>query len=388
MNRWMLDTEVTHLNHGSFGACPQAVLDAQSGWRAAMERNPVKFFISELQPALDVSRRALAGFVGADLEGLVFVPNATVGINTAFRSVERELGPGDEILVTDHTYNACRNIAEVAALRSGASLVEVPAPFPVLSADDIVDAVLERVTRSTRLVMIDAVTSPTAIVVPLARLIAELEPEITVLVDAAHAPGMIDLDLKSLGASFVVGNCHKWMCAPKAAGFLYVREDRRSSVVPATVSHYWNTDSPTGGSRYHNLFDWAGTDDPSARLSVPAAIGTVGGMHSDGWPGVRATNRAKVLEGRDIICSALDLPFPVPAEAVGSMATVELPGPRTKGTAGDLDPLTETLRDRWSIEVPVFVWRDWPNRMVRISAQLYNTPADYERLAEALQAEL
>jgi isopenicillin-N epimerase len=384
MTSWMLDPDIVHLNHGSFGACPTSVLATQQGWREAMERNPVKFMMKDLQPALDVSRRVLADFVGAGVAGLVFVPNATVGINSVFQSIETHLGPGDEILVTDHTYNACRNIAEVAALRSGATLVEIPAPFPVESAAEIADAVLKRVSAATRLVMIDAVTSPTAIVVPLERLITELEPEIPVLVDAAHAPGMIDLDLESLGASFVVGNCHKWMCAPKATGFLYVRDDRRATVVPATVSHGWNTESPTGGSRFHNLFDWAGTDDPSARLSIPAAIGTMGEMHNDGWPGVMAANRAKVLEGRAMICSALDLPAPVPAEAIGSMATIELPGPHPGGSAGDLDPLTDLLRDRWSIEVPVFVWRDWPHRMLRISAQLYNTPADYERLAEAL----
>jgi isopenicillin-N epimerase len=344
--------------------------------------------MKDLQPALDVSRRVLADFVGADTEGLVFVPNATVGINTVFRSMEAQLGPGDEIIATDHAYNACRNVAEVAALRSGATLVEVRGPFPVESAEEIVDAVLARVTTSTRLVMIDAVTSPTAIVVPLKRLITNLEPEIPVVVDAAHAPGMIDLDLSSLGASFVVGNCHKWMCAPKAAGFMYVRGDRRPEMVPATVSHGWNTESPTGGSRFHNLFDWAGTDDPSARLSIPAAIGTIGEMHEGGWPGVMAANRTMVLEGREMICDALGLPVPVPATAIGSMATIELPGTRGPGMAGDLDPLTEQLREKRNIEVPVFVWRDWPHRMLRISAQLYNLLSDYEKLANALLSEL
>jgi isopenicillin-N epimerase len=384
----MLNPDVVHLNHGSFGACPVEVLERQQAWRAEMERNPVRFMMRHLQPALERSRRQLADFVGADSESLVFVPNATVGINTVLRSMEPQLGPGDEILVTDHTYNACRNVAEVAAVRSGATLVEVPAPFPLRSAEEVVTAVLDRISPSTRLVMVDAVTSPTAIVIPLSKLINELEPAVPVLVDASHAPGMIELDLRTLGASFVVGNCHKWMCAPRGAGFLYVAELHRDAIIPATVSHGWNTESPTGGSRFHNLFDWTGTDDPSARLSVPAAIAAVGGMHDDGWRGVMADNRDKVPEGRQIICSVLDLPLPVPAEAIGSMATIELPGARSVGATGDLDPLTDTLRDKWSIEVPVFVWRDWPQRLLRISAQLYNSRGDYERLAEALQAEL
>ena len=388
MDGWMLEADVAHLNHGSFGGCPRAVLDVQRGWRDEMERNPVRFMMQDLQTALDRSRKVLADFLGTDGDSLVFVPNATVGMNTVFRSMEPELGPGDEILVTNHAYNACRNVAEVTATRVGATLIEVAVPFPIASTDDFVEAVLARVTARTRLVMIDAVTSPTAIVVPLDKLIAELEPEVPVVVDAAHAPGMIDLDLAELGASFVVGNCHKWMCAPKASGFLHIREDRRSAIVPATVSHGWNTESPTGGSRFHNLFDWAGTDDPSARLSIPAAVGTMAEMHPAEWPGVMQSNRSKVLMGRAIVCSALGIMAPVPVTAIGSMATIPLPGPRQPGASGDLDPLTERLRERWSIEVPVFAWRDWPQRLLRISAQLYNTTSEYERLAEALQAEL
>ena len=233
MDFWLLDPAVTHLNHGSFGACPAPVLEDQRRWRTDMERNPVLFFMRTLQPAIDDAREILSRFVGAGPQGLVFVPNATAGINSVLRSLEPRLGPGDEILITDHAYNACRNVAEVAALRSGAILVEAPVPFPLSSADEYTAALLEKVTTSTRLVMIDAVTSPTAIVVPVGEVIDRLEPEVPVLVDAAHAPGMIQLDLDSMGASFVVGNCHKWMCAPKGAGFLHVRAGRREMALPA-----------------------------------------------------------------------------------------------------------------------------------------------------------
>lgn len=388
MDRWTLDPKVTHLNHGSFGACPEDVLATQQRWLREMEANPVLFFMQTLQPALEDSRQAMADFVGADPAGLVFVPNATSGINTVFRSLESRLGAGDEILATDHAYNACRNVAEVTAQRSGATLVEVPVPFPFESANQFIAAVLDRVSPATRVVMIDAVTSPTAVVVPIGELIDELEPEVAVLVDAAHAPGMIRLDLEALGASFVVGNCHKWMCAPKSAGFLYVRAAFRQMTIPATVSHGWNAVPPDGTTRFHSLFDWTGTDDPSARLSVPSAIETMASMHDAGWPGVMTANRRLVLQGRQIICDSLGIEIPTPDDTIGSMATVPLPGPRGPGGAGDLDPLTQRLRDQWSIEVPVFPWRDWPSRLLRISAQLYNTIADYERLAAALASEL
>ena len=345
-----------------------------------MESNPVRFFTQELQPALDEARRRLASFVGAEPNGLVFLPNATAGINAVFQSLR--LSPGDEILITDHTYNACRNIADVAVARSGAKLVEAAVPFPAESSD-YARAVLRRVGPTTKLVLIDAVTSPTALIVPFAEIVAELEPQVPVLVDAAHAPGMIPLRLEALGASYVVGNCHKWMCAPKGAGFLYAREDLRDSLLPATVSHGLNTQPAEGRSRYHHLFDWTGTDDPSAQLSVPVAIDTIAGMNADGWPGVMARNHELVLAGRNLLCDALGIEAGVPEEAVGSMATLVLPGD-SNAAFGEMDPLTTRLREEWKIEAPVFPWRDWPNRLLRISAQLYNGISDYERLAAAL----
>ncbi len=205
MHPWTLDPASAHLNQGSFGACLRPVLDAQDTWQSEMEINPVLFFMKNRQPALDRVRHVLADFVGGDACGMIFVPNATAGVNTVLRSLEPTLRPGDEILMTDHAYNACRNVAAVAALRSGAHLIGVPVPFPLESPSQFTESFLSRVTVSTRVVMIDAVTSPTAIVVPINEIVEQLEPDIPVLVDAAHAPGMIPLDLGSLGASFVVG---------------------------------------------------------------------------------------------------------------------------------------------------------------------------------------
>ena len=383
---WPLAADFTHLNHGSFGACPSPVLDEQERWRTSMEANPVRFFTESLQPALDGARRSLASFIGASPGNLVFVPNATAGINSVLASLEPELRAGDEIVITDHTYNACRNIAEVTALRSGATLVEVAIPFPSDSAA-YEAAVLDQISPTTRLVVIDAVTSPTALVIPFARIVAALEPEVTVVVDAAHAPGMVSLDLESLGASFVVGNCHKWMCAPKGAGFLYAREDRQHALVPTAVSHGWNTRPAENRSRFHHLFDWVGTDDPSAQLSVPLAVDVLRGSHEDGWPGVMKRNHELVVAGRNHICEELGTDPGGPADTVGSMATIVLPGDST-ADFGAMDPLTLRLRQEWQIEVPVFPWRDWPGRLLRISAHLYNDMADYEKLAASLRQEL
>jgi isopenicillin-N epimerase len=301
-------------------------------------------------------------------------------VNAVLRSIEPLLGPGDEILQTDHGYNACRNAAEVVALRTGASVVTAPVPFPVGGPDEVAEALLSKVSDRTRLAVIDHVTSPTAVVLPVERIVEELEPRVPVLVDGAHAPGMLPLGVDALGASFYTGNCHKWLCAARGAGFLWVGEDWRDRMVPPVVSHGWNT-VPEGSTRFRELFDWTGTDDPSAWLSVPVAIGFVGNLHPDGWPGVMAANHGLVLAGRDELARRLAIDPPVPDPMLGSMASLPLPGPAGAG-GGGLDPLTARLRHEHRIEVPVFRWGD--RRLLRISAQRYNRVEDYERLGEVL----
>lgn len=383
-SHWRLDPSVTYLNHGSFGAAPGAVLDRQLEWRSLMERNPMRFFQETYQPALDAARGVLAGFVGADPAAVVFVRNATTGVNAVLRSIEPELGPGDEIVVTDHGYNACTNAAAASAARTGADLVTAPVPFPIVSPEEARGAVLGAVTARTRLVIVDHVTSPTALVLPVEQIVAALEPDIPVLVDGAHAPGMVDLDLGSLGASWAVGNCHKWMGTPKGCGYLVAREDRRDGLRHAVIGHGYNAAWTQSGSSFHAQFDWVGTDDATAWLTVPEAITVMASMDEAGWTGVRAANRRLALAGRAVVCSALDIPVPAPDEMIGSMAAVPLPG-GTEGAAPD--PLTAVLRRQWSIEVPVTRPSHLP-RLVRISAQRYNSIEEYERLAAALRAEL
>ena len=306
LSPWVLEDGVLHLNHGSFGAAPASVLEAQQRLRSRIEANPTKYFLGgDYQRELDAARRAVADFVGGDEVGLVFVNNATAGVNAVLRSLEPTPGPGDEILVTDHEYNACRNAAEVSASRTGARVVTARVPFPLESSRQAADAVLDAVTGRTRILLIDAVTSATGLVMPVAEIAAEIEPEVRVLVDAAHAPGMIDFDVAASGTSYVTANCHKWMCSAKGAGFLWVRADRRDDVHHSVISHGYNGGWPSGGGRFHAQFDWTGTDDPSAWLTVGDALAAVEAMHPDGWPGVRRTIRELCLAGRRILLDAL-----------------------------------------------------------------------------------
>lgn len=387
MATWLLDPNVAHLNHGSFGACPREVLEVQQGFRTQMEQNPMGFMLHDYQPALEAARSAVAGFVNADADGLVFTSNATSGVNAVLRSLETQLPHGAEILLTNQTYNACRNAAEVAARRFDGVLVVADIPFPIEDAQQAVDAVLDAVTERTALVIVDHVTSATGIILPVEELVIALEPEVPVLIDGAHAPGMIDVDLATIGASFYTANCHKWMCAPKGAAFLHVAEQHRPNMHASVVSHGHNDGWPNSGSRFHAQFDWVGTDDPSARLCVVAALETMGDHHVDGWSGVRSSNHEMVLAGREIIADVLGVGVPAPDSMIGSIASV--PIPQSAGaTSGIFDPLMNDLRERWSIEVPVFDWPEPGHRLLRISAQQYNTVKEYERLAEAFRAEL
>ena len=384
---WALDPKVVFLNHGSFGACPREVLAHQAALRSEMEAEPVRFLSRELDERLDAARAALAGFLGADAEDLAFVTNATSGVNAVVRSLA--FAAGDELLTTDHAYNACRNALDFAAARSGARVVVAAVPFPVASPDAVLEAVLARVTPRTRLALLDHVTSPTGLVWPIERLIAALaERDIDVLVDGAHAPGMVPLNLATLGATYYSGNCHKWLCAPKGSAFLWVRRDRQADVRPLTISHGANMPRP-GRSRFRVEFDWTGTSDPTAWMTVARAIAYVGALLPGGWPAVMARNRALALEARRRLCAAAGTPAPCPDDMIGSLASVILPdGPAAEIGWRRPDPLQWRLFEAWGIEVPVMSWPAPPRRLVRVSAQLYNTGEDFARLAGALAKEL
>jgi len=405
---WQLDPDLTFLNHGSFGACPAAVLDAQTAWRERMERDPVRFLAADLEPLLDSARGALGTFLGADPYDLAWVPNATTGVNTVLASLAREWRAGDEVLTTDHEYNATLNALREAARRSGARVVVASVPFPLRAAAEVDAAVLNAVTPRTRLAVISHVTSATAVIFPVERIVAALAVRgVDTLVDGAHGPGMVPLDLDGLGAAYYTGNGHKWLCGAKGSAFLHVRRDRQADIRPLVTSHGAN--SPRRDrSRFRLAFDWTGTSDPTPFLVLPDAIDLMATLHPDGWPGVMAANRELCLAARDVLAAALGVEPPVPDEMLGAMAALPLPVAAEQMAHGDTspgedadetlpeDPLHAELLERHRIQVPVYSWPPTraatraptrrPMRLLRISAQRYNTLDEYRRLAAVLNA--
>lgn len=367
---WPLDPAVAHLNHGSYGAVPLAVLAEQDRLGRQAEGNPNKFFRRDLPELLEEARQTAAAFLAADPDATVFVPNATTGINAALTSIG--LSPGDEVLVTDHAYGAVVFAAERACRRRGAELVVAPVDLPGRDPGALVAAVLDAVTPRTRAAIVEHIASPTAVVFPAASLVAGLaEREVSTIVDAAHVPGMIEAAVEEVGADFWVGNFHKWACSPRGAAALCVAPAWRAATEPLVVS--WDI-----GKGFPQSFGWLGTDDYIPYLCVPAALEF---MRSLGWERVRSHNRALARFGRDLLAAALGEAAPVPDAFSEAMTLVELP-PGAADTDEDARALMARIADELRCEVAVSVWRG--RGYVRLSAQAYNSPADYERLASGL----
>lgn len=378
---WGLDPAVTFLNHGSYGACPTAVLAKQDALRKRMEAEPVAFLGRDLPGLLDEALARLATFLGANAQDLAFVPNATTGVNTVLRSLQFQ--PGDELLVTNHAYNACRNALEFVAARAGASVVCAEVPFPLHDPQEVLDAVVASVTPKTRLALIDHVTSPTALIFPVAKIVAALHARgVETLIDGAHAPGMIPLDIQSLGAGYYTGNGHKWLCGPKGSAFLWVRRDLQEGLRPLTISHGANTPR-AAHSRFQAEFAWQGTQDPTAYLALPDAVDFMATLLPGGWPGLMQRNHELAVEASHALANALGTSAAAPESMLGSMAALPAPDAISEG-----DNLNARLFERHAIEVPVMPFPRWPQRLLRISAQAYNQPGDYAKLASALRAEL
>ena len=359
---FLLDDGVVFLNHGSFGACPDPVFAEYQGWQRELEREPVDFIARRLTGLLEDVRAQLGAFVGADPEGLALLPNATAGVNVVARSLE--LRPGDEVLSTDHEYGAMRLVWQDACEQTGARWVEAPVPVPCATDEEITEAVWAGVTGRTRVLFVSHITSPTAIRFPVEELCRRARAGgILSVVDGAHGPGQLDLDLETLGADAYAGNCHKWLCAPKGSGFLWARPELRDLLRPLAIS--WGARS----ERFTERHSRHGTTDPSAYLALPAAI---------------AFHHEHLAPARDA-CHALAAEFaPLLGEPVAApglfhqMASVELP-------AGDAAEVPRRLWEEHRIEVVAEQWNDRP--LLRISVQVYNTREDLQALVEALANE-
>lgn len=381
---WQLDSSACYLNHGSFGATPIAVLQKQQQWRTRMEAQPVLFLDRDLEAALDYSRSRLAAVLNCDAPDLAFLPNATTAVNTVLRSLP--FRKGDEILFCSHGYNACRNaILEVCSV-SGARPVCVRLPYPLGDADSLFDLWLEAVTPQTRFALLDHITSPTALVMPVERLVPALQNlGVSVMVDGAHAPGQLPLDLRSLNADYYTGNCHKWLCSPKGSAFLHVNPVLQPLIRPLVISHGANS-LRTDRSRFNVEFDWLGTVDPTAYLGVGDAIDYLQSVMP--LDQRMQHNHDLVVAGRTLLLNALGVPPPCPDALLGAMAAIPLPSDLSvrEDSSQRYDPLATWLWQEHRIEVPIIGRPQPPKRLVRISAQLYNSIEDYQVLANALSA--
>ena len=352
-----------------------------------MESEPVRFFEDEMPLLLKQSRDALADFLSCSSEDLALVPNATTGVNTILRSLI--FSKGDEILVPDHAYQACRNAIDFVARRWGATVVTVSIPFPIDGPEIVVDLMMDAATEKTKLVMIDTVTSPTGLRMPFEELTSLFEARgIEVLLDAAHGIGMVPLHLDELGASYVTSNCHKWLCAPKGTAFLHVRSDKQHKIQPLTISH--GHTFPLGTTtRFRHEFDWTGTQDISGWCTIPSVIQGMEEMVEGGWSAIMQHNHDLAIEGRNLICETLGIEAPCPDSMIACISTLQLPGePLPHEIMHEPDPLHEILSSKYNIQVPVWSWPSPAGRYLRISAQLYNTIEEYQVLVNALRIEL
>jgi isopenicillin-N epimerase len=370
---FLLRPDITFLNHGSFGACPRPIFEEYQRWQLELERQPVEFLGRRFNDLMHNARTALGEFVGADADDLVYVTNTTVGLNIVARSIP--LQPGDEVLSTDHEYGALDRMWRFICARRGAKYIRQPIAVPIESAGQVIEAVWSGVTDRTRALFISHITSPMAIIFPIKELIDRARARnIITIVDGAHAPGQIDLNLIELGADFYSGNLHKWLMTPKGSAFLYARREMQPLVEPLVVSWGWQSDQPTH-SHFIDEQEWQGTRDIAAYLTVPAAIQFI---REHDWPSVRQRCHELVRYAREQVSALTGLPPLTPDDPAWFRQMAALPLPPC-----DLDALKQRLYDEFKIEIPVINWND--RCFVRISIQGYNTQADVDALIKALR---
>ncbi|MFZ1042568.1 MAG: aminotransferase class V-fold PLP-dependent enzyme [Anaerolineales bacterium] len=372
---FLLDPNVVFLNHGSFGAAPKPVIEAYQNWQQRLERQPVLFLARELDGLLLQSRRALGEYLNADANDIVYIPNATHGVNIIAHSLQ--LKPGDEILTTDHEYGACDYTWDFICMKTGAKYVHQPVPLPVHSEDEIVERFWSGITPRTKIVYLSHITSSTALRLPVEEICRRArEAGILTVIDAAHSPGQIPVDLQALNADIVFGNCHKWLLNVKGSAFLYVRHDLQNLIEPLIVSWGYNpTPETTTDSRFIDLLQWTGTKDPTAALTVPTALQF---MRDHNWDHVRFQCHTLLRHAIQQICDLTKLPslYPLDSDYYSQMGIAPLP-------PSNLTALKNRLYDEYKIEVPLTEWKD--KQFIRISVQGYNVQEDIDALLYALE---
>ncbi len=382
---FLLDPDLIFLNHGSFGACPKPVFERYQQWQRELERNPVAFLGRRSAALLAEARAALGAYLGASGSDLVFLPNATTGVNLVARSIG--LQPGDEVLATDQEYGACDAAWRFVCERAGAHYRRVPVPLP-FEPGTFATRLLQAATPRTKLIFSSHLTSTTALVFPVAELCARArEAGITTLIDGAHAPGQITLDLAAVGADFYTGNCHKWLCAPKGSAFLHVRPEHHEALhagvvswgylaaqaSAATLGGHTGFDAYVGTTTLERRLQWQGTRDIAAFLTVPAAINF---QTEHDWPRQRERCHELALATQAAVLARNGLAPIAAGDSLAQMAPIPV-------RASDADALRRHLFEQHRIEIPVT--QHDGRTFVRLSVQAYNTQAELDTLVSALQ---
>jgi len=371
-----------YLDHGAFGGCPIRVMETQEEIRRAIEADPHDFFERRYPAAIEGAKTALAKFVNADVRGLVLMTGTTQAVNVVVQS--QRFSVGDEILTTSHMYSSVAMLLDFMATRDGAKVVVAEVPFPIRTKKEIFQSIMSCVTDRTKFALIDHVPSRTALIFPVEEIVAAMAVRgIDTLVDGAHVPGMIPLDISKINAAYYVGNCHKWMCTPRGVGFIHIRADRINCIKPLVIARSPHAANPTVHDTLEHQFDWQGTFDPSAWLSLPTSINFLENIVAGGHAGLINMNKGLAIESGKLICNRLGIEFPCDQELVTSMFSIPLPDSPGPPSVGML-PIQLTLWEKHQIEVPIYAWPAHPKRVLRISCQAHNFLQQYASFADIL----
>lgn len=392
ISKWALRRDVVHMDHGSSGACPIEILEHQNELRWDLDRGSPEFFLSSWSDRHRASKKALARFVNADVEELLLTPGSTLGLNIVTQS--QKFAPGDELLTTNHAYSSVTMLLRHVAERDGANVVIANVPFPVSSPDAIFDSIMSCVTPRTKFAIIDHIVSRTGLIFPIKRLVSALAQRgIDTLVDGAHGPGQVAVDLHDLGAAYYTTSCHKWMCAPRGVGFMYARHDRLDRLKPLIIarSGHWRDSDAGGYTRLEHTLEWNGCHDPSGVHSLPRVIRFLEEVLPGGHAAVVARNHGLAVEARRRVLEILGIEMPCPDEMIANMVVFPLPDSVLPEQGGVL-PLFKTLWEEDRAEIQCYHWPKYPKRIFRFSVQLHNSMEQYvwlaHRIKRALDAEV
>ncbi|MBP1673442.1 MAG: aminotransferase class [Bacteroidetes bacterium] len=382
IKHWNIDQSILFLNHGSFGATPIKVLEQQQQFQLQLERQPLRFFMRELPDLHQKTLQHLGAFLQCNPQDLVYVRNATEGVNTVLSSIPWQ--KNDRVLITNHIYQACKNALFIYAQRYGFEIDEVEVSYPYQNEDEIVQCVLKGITKNTRLLLIDHISSPTALHFPIEKIASNLKgSRVELLVDGAHAPGMIPIQPSETGAQYYTGNCHKWLCAPKGAAFLWVEPKCQEYINPLNISMI-NVKTQS----FQDRFYWGGTQDLSSFLSIPKAIESIPEIFGKSWEEVMERNYMMSRKVSQLLSSKLQQLVPIPEGSIINMCSLPLPKLGRALQPGEFDPLQEKLYYEYKIEIPVINWGRENQRFIRYSCFVYNSLEQYEYLGEVLEREL